>query len=54
MHNPTKDNIFISGTMDEIIQQIADIIKYHRLRFFGHLKRGCIPAPIAIQENGVF
>ena len=54
VHHPAKNHIFIDRTVQEIIQQMTNIIRYHRLGFFGYLKRMGIPAPVPIQKYTVW
>ena len=51
MHNPAEQDMLKSGTVNEIIQQMCDIIQNHGLGFLGNGKGVHIPTPIAVQEN---
>ena len=53
MQDPAEDDILKGRAAEEIIQQMADVVQYHRLGLFRDLKGVHIPAPIAVQEYAV-
>ena len=51
MHHPAEDDGFVGGATEEIVQQVADVVQYHRFGFLIDQEGIGVPAPVAVQKD---
>lgn len=54
MHHPAKDDVFICGAVNKLIQEKSYVFNHHGFCLFCHLKGAGVPAPIAIKKHAIF
>lgn len=54
MHHPAKDDVFICGAVNKLVQEKSYVFNHHGFCLFCHLKGAGVPAPIAIKKHTVF
>ncbi len=53
VHHPAEHHILVGAAVQEIVQQVADVVLHHGLRFRRNHKGVGVPAPVAVQKNAV-
>lgn len=54
MHHPGEEHMLIGGAMQKVVEDVADVVEDHGFGGRSHLKGVGVPAPVAIEKDGVW